>query len=175
MGLWCCHSKNWNRILIVPESGCWGRRQTAKIIYIYIFFSLEQSLKKRLYISELPFGHDSQKDEKIIWRYCSKIHRMWGHRVLFISDQTIKGVGAWGGRGLIGKGPGPQMYAGPSFARGTQRLSDRKSGFQGMGSTLFPQTNTSAFFLFRKVINAYQKNLNISDTHDMRSIVLPQS
>lgn len=32
MGLWCCHSKTWNGILIVPERSCWGRGQMAKII-----------------------------------------------------------------------------------------------------------------------------------------------
>lgn len=110
MGLRCCHSKNWDGILMVAESCCWGRRQTANIL-----LSLELNLKKQPSISELPFGHYSQKDKKIVWRHCSKIHWTWG------SSSVLSPMGLWSFQGAgvpvrdpSAKGADPQLQTGPT-------------------------------------------------------------
>ena len=61
MGLWCCHSKIWNGILMAHESCHEGRRQMAKIIS---YFCLWSGIWRKSCNSELPFGHYSQRYEK---------------------------------------------------------------------------------------------------------------
>lgn len=88
-------------------------------------------MKKQFCISERPFGGDSQRDEKMVGRHCSKIQEDGDTEFFPASHQVRRGLEAWGGAGhrqrrtLLCSG----SPKGPSEGIG---------GFQGIRSTSFP-------------------------------------
>lgn len=59
-------------------------------------------LKKQFCISERPFGGDSQRDEKMVGRHCSKIQEDGDTEFFPASHQVRRGLEAWGGAGHKG-------------------------------------------------------------------------